>query len=161
MPSKIKTISEILSITEKLRSCGESLVTTSGSFDILHYGHVDFLEKAKSEGDNLIVLLNGDDSVKRSKGEKRPIVPQKERALMLAALEYVDHVTIFDEDKPLRYIKLIKPDKHVKGGSFLPERIKEEKDLVESFGGRYKTFDLVEGYSTTGIIEKILRIYGQ
>ena len=160
MSSKIKSINEISKISEKGRALGESIVTTSGSFDILHYAHIHFLELARSEGDCLILLLNSDASIRKFKGYRRPVIPQNERAMMLSALECVDYVTIFDDDKPLNYISMIKPKVHVKGGSFLPERIKEEKELVESWNGEYKTFPLEEGYSTTAIIEKILKVYG-
>src|SRR3989344_7858927 len=102
MIDKIKTPEEIKVIAEKLKEHGEIVVTTSGSFDIMHSAHVHFLSKAKREGDVLIVLLNSDESIKRNKGLKRPIIPQKERAKMLAALNSVDYVVLFDEDKPLK-----------------------------------------------------------
>jgi len=159
MSIKIKSIEEIIGISEELKNSGKIIVTTSGSFDILHYAHVNLLEKAKNEGDFLIVLLNSDISIRINKGDKRPIVPQGERAKMLAALQCVDYVSIFDDDKPLEYLSMIKGNIHVKGGSFIEERIKEERELIESWGGEYKTFELEEGYSTTNIIEKILRTY--
>jgi len=104
----------------------------------------------------LIVLLNSDSSIKRNKGEKRPIIPQEERAKMLESLKCVDYVFIFDEDKPLNYLTKIKPDVHVKGGSYLPDRIKEEKELIESWGGKLKMFELEDGFSTTNLIQKIV-----
>ncbi|MCX6748623.1 MAG: adenylyltransferase/cytidyltransferase family protein [Candidatus Pacearchaeota archaeon] len=154
--NKIKTREEIKKIAERLRQEGKIIVTTNGSFDIMHYAHVNLLEKAKNEGDVLIVLLNSDSSIKRQKGETRPIIPENERARMLEALESVDYVVIFAEDKPLDLLREIKPNKHIKGGSFILERIKEEKDLLESWGGEFKNFELEEGFSTTNIIEKIL-----
>jgi len=159
MALKIKTIEEMIEISQELKSNGKILVTTSGSFDILHYAHVHFLERAKEKGDRLVILLNSDLSVKRAKGEKRPIIPQDERALMLASLECVDYIVIFNEDKPLQYLTEIRGDLHVKGGSFILERIREEKELVESWGGKYKTFSLEKGYSTTKVIERILEVY--
>ncbi len=159
--SKIKTREEIKEIVSKLKQEEKVIVTTNGSFDILHYAHINLLEKAKKEGDILIVLLNDDNSIKRQKGENRPIIPQDERARMLEALEAVDYVVIFDEDKPLELLKEIQPRKHVKGGSFIPERIKEEKELLESWGGEFKNFELEEGFSTTNIIEKILENHGK
>ncbi len=154
--NKIKTAGEIEEIAEKLRQENKIIVTTNGSFDIIHYAHIDLLGKAKKEGDILIVLLNSDDSIRRFKGPKRPIINQDERAKMLSALEVVDYVVIFDEDKPLKLIEQIKPHKHVKGGSFIPERVKEEHELLAKWGGEFKNFELQEGFSTTNIINKIL-----
>jgi len=156
---KIKTQSEIEAIAWQLRKDGKKIVTTNGSFDILHYAHVNLLEKAKNEGDALIVLLNSDASIKRNKGENRPVIEEKERAHMLASLQAVDYVVVFDEDKPLSVIEKIKPHKHVKGGSFIEERIKEEKDLLAKWDGEFKNFELEDGFSTTNIINKILEKY--
>lgn len=160
MENKIKTYSEIEKIAQELKSDGKIIVTTNGSFDILHYAHVNLLEKAKNEGDDLVVLLNSDYSIKRFKGENRPIIPEQERARMLAALQCVDYVVVFNEDKPLKLLEIIKPHKHVKGGTFIEERIKEEKDLLESWEGEFKNFELEEGFSTTNIINKILEKNG-
>lgn len=157
MRNKIKTYSEIEKIAQELRREGKIIVTTNGSFDILHYAHINLLEKAKNEGDDLVVLLNSDDSIRRFKGDKRPIIPENERANMLAALKSVDYVVIFNEDKPTELLKLIKPNMHVKGGSFIEERIKEEKELLESWGGEFKNYELEEGYSTTNVINTILK----
>ncbi|MBS3091794.1 adenylyltransferase/cytidyltransferase family protein [Candidatus Pacearchaeota archaeon] len=159
LEKKLLSIEEISEIINPLKNIGKIIVTTSGSFDILHSAHVHFLQKAKKEGDVLIVLLNTDSSIKRNKGEKRPIVPEDERAKMLVSLECVDYVVIFNEDKPLKLLEMIKPNIHVKGGSFIPERIKEEKELLDSWEGKYKTFELEEGYSTTNIIQTILEKY--
>lgn len=153
---KLKTKEEITKIAENLRENNKSIVTTNGSFDILHYAHLDILEKAKNEADILIVLLNSDASIKRFKGETRPIIPEKERAAMLSALTSVDYIVIFNEDKPLGLLKSIKPNLHVKGGTFIEERVKEEKELLESWGGKFKNFELEEGFSTTNIINSIL-----
>jgi len=153
---KIKTQKEIGEIAAELREQGKIIITTNGSFDILHYAHIDLLEKAKKEGDILIALLNSDSSVRKNKGENRPIIPEQERARMLASLEVVDYVVIFDEDTPLNLLEKIKPNKHIKGGSFIPERIKEEQDLLARWGGEFKNFELEEGFSTTNIINKIL-----
>lgn len=153
---KIKTYSEIEEIARELRDNGKQVVTTNGSFDILHYAHVNILEKAKNEGDDLIVLINSDNSIKRFKGKNRPIIPQYERARMLAALECVDYVVIFNEDSPLNILRIIKPDRHIKGGTFVEERIKKEGELLKSWGGEFKNFEIEEGFSTTNIINKIL-----
>jgi len=157
---KIKIAEEIGKIARELRKKEKIIVTTNGSFDILHYAHINLLEKAKNEGDALIVLLNSDSSVKKFKGEDRPIIPEQERARMLAALQCVDYVVIFNEDKPLKLLEIIKPHKHMKGGTFIEERIKEEKELLESWGGEFKNLEIEEGFSTTNIINKILEKNG-
>lgn len=158
MPSKLKSQEEITALSENLKKQGKTIVTTNGSFDILHPAHINILEKAKTEGDVLIVLLNSDESVKRFKGQNRPIQNEKDRATMLSALESVDYVTIFKEDNPLNLLEKIQPHIHVKGGSFIEERIKQEQSLLSRWGGKFKSFPLEEGYSTTSIIEKILKI---
>ncbi len=145
-------------LIDQLKQQGKKIVTTNGTFDILHTAHLHFLEKAKSLGDILIVLVNDDASVKRFKGEKRPILNENERTLHLAYLTPVDYVSLFPEDNPLNYLKLIKPHFQVKGGTFIPERIKEEKELLESWGGQFLTFPLEEGFSTTNIIQKIIDV---
>ena len=153
--SKIKSQGEIEKIVKRLRGQNSKIVTCNGSFDMFHYDHLTFLEGAKKAGDILILLLNSDASVKSYKGPGKPINNQKVRARMLAALECVDYVVVFDEDKPLSLLEKIKPHKHVKGGSFIPERIKEEKELLDKWNGEFKNFELEEGYSTTNIIDKI------
>ena len=120
--------------------------------------HVNLIEKAKKEGDILIVLVNSDNSIRKLKGKERPIVPENERARMLAALECVDYVAIFDEDDSLSLLEKLKPHKHVKGGSWEEERIKAEKELLAKWNGEFKNFELEEGYSTTNIIDKIQKI---
>ena len=159
MSEHIKTIDEVVSIIGDFGKRRKSVVTTNGSFDILHAGHVDLLEKARQEGDILVVLLNSDASIKKNKGEKRPIISEDERATVVAGLRAVDYVVIFYEDKPLTYLKKIRPDVHVKGGTYIPERTAEEEILVRSWGGRYKYFELREGLSSTEIIERIVERY--
>ena len=154
--SKVKTKEEIIEICDKLRAEGKKIATTNGSFDVLHMAHVRYLQDAREQADILIVLVNSDSSVKAFKGENRPIVPENERADMLAALGCVDYVVIFDEAKPLDLLKEMKPNFHIKGGTYIPERVKEEKDLVESWGGQHITLPESEGYSTTNLINKIL-----
>ena len=104
-------------------------------------------------------MLNSDESIKRAKGDKRPIFNQEERAYMLSGLSCVDYVTIFDDDTPLDLLKMIQPHVHIKGGSYIPERICEEKELLESWGGKLKLFNLEKGYSSTNVIDKILERY--
>jgi rfaE bifunctional protein nucleotidyltransferase chain/domain len=130
------------------------IVFTNGCFDILHLGHIDYLARAAAEGSLLIVGLNSDDSVKRIKGENRPIADQRSRAMALAALGFVGGVVIFDEDTPKKLIKTVQPDVLVKGKDY------EEKDIVgadivRKKGGEVVTMDIVEGYSTSAIIDKI------
>jgi len=159
--NKIKTKDEIVKISEELKKQGKIIVTTNGCFDILHCAHINYFEKSKDYGDILIVMLNSDDSVIMLKGEKRPLVPQEQRAKIIASLESVDYVVVFDEINPLDLMKEIKPNKHLKSGEIIKERIKVEKELVESWGGEYIHLESEEGYSTTGIIKKILEVYGQ
>lgn len=156
METKIKTRNEIAELALQAKQAGKTLVTTNGSFDILHYAHAHLLQKAKNEGDLLIVLLNSDASIKRNKGKLRPIISERERALMLAALQAVDYVVIFEEDDPLALLKQIKPQIHVKGGSFILERIKEEQETLNEWQGQFKNFELEDGFSTTNIINTIL-----
>ena len=154
----IKTIEEIEKIAVNLRTNNKIIVTTNGSFDILHIAHINFLEKARSLGDVLIVLINSDDSIRRNKGPKRPIMNENERAKILSALRFVDYVVIFNEDKPLKYLERIKPNVHVKGGSWIQERINEEKEFVAKCGGKFINFELEKGFSSTEIINKIFKI---
>jgi len=160
MSEKVKTALEIKEISEKLRSQGKTIVTTNGAFDILHLAHVKTLERAKKEGDFLMVLLNSDRSIRNYKGEGRPIIPEQERAEMLAALGCVDYVIIFDEDMPLGILDTIKPKIHVKGGTFVEERIRKEKELLEKWGGVFKNFEVEDGFSTTNIINRVLEKNG-
>lgn len=138
---------------KKWKNEGEKIVFTNGCFDIIHAGHVDYLEKAKSYGDILVVGLNSDDSVKRLKGKDRPINPQEYRKKVLEALKPVDLVIIFDEDTPERLIKEVKPDILVKGGDYTINTI-VGADFVMSYGGQVKIIDFVYDISTTKILEK-------
>lgn len=130
------------------------IVFTNGCFDILHRGHVEYLSKAASYGDVLIVGLNSDASVRRIKGESRPVQNEDSRALILASLQFVSKVVLFDEDTPYNLIKLVQPDVLVKGADYKPEEI-VGYDIVAAKGGQIITIDLVEGYSTTEILDKI------
>ena len=132
---------------------GKKIVFTNGCFDILHKGHVEYLAKAAEFGNIMIIGLNTDSSVKRLKGEHRPINDQEARAKVLASLQFVDKVVFFDEDTPLKLIDFIIPDILVKGSDYKPEDI-VGYDTVTSHGGEVKTVDLTAGYSTTLIIEK-------
>jgi len=139
---------------EAARSRGCTIVFANGCFDLLHGGHITLLERARAEGDLLVVGLNSDDSVRRLKGDKRPILPLEERIAILEALESVDRVVPFEEDTPLELIKRIGPDVLVKGGDWAPEQI-VGRDEVEAAGGRVAVVPLVEGRATTAVIETI------
>lgn len=136
------------------RRSGKKIVFSNGCFDILHRGHVEYLSKAAAKGDVLIIGLNTDASVKRLKGPSRPVNDEKSRAFVLAALEFVSAVTLFDEDTPYQLINKVQPDVLVKGSDYKPEDI-VGYDIVMAKGGRVETIDLVEGFSTTKTIEKL------
>lgn len=141
---------------EQARAAGRRVVFTNGVFDLLHPGHVRYLQDARSYGDLLIVGLNADASVRRNKGPERPINPQDERAEVLAALACVDGVVIFDEDTPADIIRLIQPDVLVKGADWAEDAI-VGRDTVEARGGRVVRVPVEPGHSTTAIVEKIRR----
>lgn len=155
---KIKTIGPMKAIVARLKSRGKKVVFTNGCFDILHVGHVRYLRKAKNQGDILVIGLNTDRSVREIKGEKRPVVPEKERAEVLAALEFVDYVVLFDEPDPLRLIEALEPNVLVKGADWPKSRI-IGREIVEKIGGRVVRVPLVGGASSTGVIEKIIKAY--
>jgi rfaE bifunctional protein nucleotidyltransferase chain/domain len=133
---------------------GLKVVFTNGCFDLLHLGHVDYLEKARNLGDKLVLGLNSDDSISRFKGPDRPLQDQQSRARVLAAMQFVDLVVLFNEDTPLLLITELQPDVLVKGSDYLTENI-VGADVVKKKGGVVKTIDFVPGYSTTRIVEKI------
>jgi len=138
------------------KKAGFKVVFTNGCFDLLHLGHVDYLEKARSLGDKLIVGLNSDSSVSRFKGPERPLQDENSRARVLAAMQFIDLVVLFKEDTPLALISELVPDILVKGSDYLTENI-VGADVVQKTGGVVKTIHFVEGYSTTKIVEKIKR----
>ncbi|MEA2104060.1 MAG: D-glycero-beta-D-manno-heptose 1-phosphate adenylyltransferase [Candidatus Cloacimonadota bacterium] len=150
----ILTKSGIEKIANQLHKKKKKIVFTNGCFDILHRGHVEYLRDAKLLGDVLIVGVNSDESVRRLKGNDRPINSQEDRALVLGALRNVDYVTIFDEDTPYELIKIVVPDVLVKGGDWKTEEI-VGNDIVLQNGGEVKSLQFVYGKSTTDIIEKI------
>ena len=130
------------------------VVFTNGCFDILHLGHIDYLSKARSTGDILVIGLNTDDSVRRLKGSSRPINDQNARARILASFSFVDAVVMFDEDTPYELINMVQPDILVKGSDYKPEDI-VGYDILKAKGGKVITIDFLEGYSTSGIVDKI------
>ncbi len=147
---------EVLSAISKHRSEGKTIVFTNGCFDLLHPGHIKLLEFAKSKGDILVVGLNTDDSVRRLKGETRPIVGEKDRAIVLSALEHVDYVVLFDEDTPLKLIEKVLPHVLVKGQDYTRETVVGH-EIVEGHGGRVELSPLVEGLSTSKIVDRVKR----
>jgi D-glycero-beta-D-manno-heptose 1-phosphate adenylyltransferase len=153
--SYIKNINELIAIRTELKKQNKKVVFTNGCFDILHAGHVDYLSKAKEKGDVLIVAVNSDASTKRIKGDKRPIVPQDERAFIISSLKPVDYVILFEEDTPYEVIKKLIPDVLVKGADWAIDKI-VGKDIVESNGGRVTAIDFVNNTSTTNIIKTVL-----
>ena len=152
--SKIKTLEEAIKKVTEWQGQGYEMIFTNGCFDIVHLGHIDYLEKAKNLGDKLIVGINADASVKRLKGQTRPIVNEEARARMMAAFEFVDMVVIFNEDTPLQLIETLSPDVLVKGNDYTISNI-VGADFVIDHGGKVETIELVKGYSTSTIIEKI------
>ena len=142
----------------KLQREGKKVVFTNGVFDILHIGHLTYLEEAKSMGDVLVVGVNSDSSVKVNKGDKRPINTERFRAEMLAGLKSVDFTVIFSEKTPERLLDLLKPDIHVKGGDYKKEEL-PETEIVEKNGGEVEILSFVNNISTTEIINKIIEAY--
>ncbi len=155
---KVVSLEEAVKVREKLGPGGKTVVLTNGHFDILHVGHVDCLQRAKSLGDVLIVGLNSDASTRLLKGGKRPIVPQEERAQLVAALQCVDYVIIFEERTVERLIAALKPEVYAKGGDWAIEDLPEAKVIAE-FGIRAEILPQVPGRSTTDIIETVLTRY--
>ncbi len=142
----------------RLRAEGRTLVFTNGCFDLMHAGHATYLEFARAQGDVLMVGLNTDASVRRHKGDQRPIVDERNRARMMAALECVDYVTWFDEDEPKALIGELQPDVLVKAEDWA--HYVSGREIVEARGGRVVLAPMVEGLSTTALIERLLRAYG-
>lgn len=160
MGNKILEREELKKTVQALKEAGKKIVFTNGCFDLLHLGHVRYLEAARAEGDVLVIGVNSDRSVHEIKGPSRPVVPEDERAEVLAALACVDFVTLFDEPNPLETIRALLPDVLVKGSDWAEDAI-VGKEVVEGHGGRVVRVQLTEGASTTRIIEKILANYGK
>jgi rfaE bifunctional protein nucleotidyltransferase chain/domain len=156
-PAKVTTLNALVPLREQLQREGRVVVWANGCFDLIHIGHIRNLQAARALGDVLIVGINTDDSVRRLKGPERPIVSVAERAELLAALECVDYVLIFEELRPDTVLAQLKPDVHCKGGDYAPPHGKPvlEAALIESYGGRIVYLPLVEGRSTTEIVRRI------
>jgi rfaE bifunctional protein nucleotidyltransferase chain/domain len=155
---KIKSADELCALCMTLRQKGARLVFTNGCFDLLHVGHVRYLEAARELGDVLLVALNSDASVRSIKGALRPLVAQEERSEIVAALQCVDYVTVFDDPDPLATIRLLRPDILVKGADWPVDKI-IGADLVQHYGGQVVRVPLVPQASTTGVVERILARY--
>ncbi len=158
MISKIVKVKELINTIDPLRKSGKQVVFTNGCFDIMHAGHVRYLAAAKAEGKILIVGVNSDKSVKSIKGKNRPIMPQDQRAEVLAGLWCVDYIVFFDEPDPLRLIQAIKPDVLVKGEDWDEDKI-IGADSVKADGGKVVRIAVVPDISTSMIIEKIIKMY--
>lgn len=156
--SKIKHLDVLTAIITAEKARGKRIVFTNGCFDLLHAGHVKYLQKARHLGDLLVLGLNSDTSVRRLKGDLRPLIGEDERANILAALDCIDYVVVFDEDTPLELITALKPDILAKGGDYTADGV-VGKDVVEAYGGRVELVSFVDGKSTTNIIERILERY--
>ncbi|MEM9859364.1 MAG: D-glycero-beta-D-manno-heptose 1-phosphate adenylyltransferase [Bacteroidota bacterium] len=154
---KILSQEEITAQVREWQAHGEKVVFSNGCFDILHLGHIDYLEKARALGNKLIIGLNTDESVRSLKGPTRPVNNELSRSRMLASLQFVDGVVLFGEETPYELIKALKPDILVKGNDYLAENI-VGADIVKSKGGKVETVSLVKGYSTSGLIEQIKKL---
>ena len=152
--------SQLAPILQKLQNQGKKVVFTNGVFDILHLGHVTYLQEAREQGDLLVVGLNSDASVRRIKGPLKPLLPLEERAEMLLALSCVDYTTFFEEDDPYNVIKTLRPDVLIKGGDWAVDKI-IGADLVVSWGGKVANIPVVEGRSTTNLIQMVRERYGK
>ncbi len=161
MKNKIKSEAEIIEIARKLKQEGKKIVTTNGSFDIFHFGHTLLFEEAKKQGDALIVGINSDQSVKEYKGPDRPINPEQARAGVVAALQAVDFVFLFDDTTPNRWLELIVPDVHCNSSEYGENCV--ERPTLNKIGARLHLVqrDANDGLSTSEMIEKIIKIYGK
>lgn len=158
MMGHVLTVGEFLPLRAELRREEKRLVFTNGVFDILHRGHIEYLNQARLLGDVLFVGVNSDESTRRIKGDKRPIVPQQDRMFILANFRSVDYVGMFDEDTPFELISAIVPDILVKGADWSIDKV-VGKDVVEAAGGRVLTIPFVPDRSTTNIVQRIIERY--
>ncbi|TMA95124.1 MAG: D-glycero-beta-D-manno-heptose 1-phosphate adenylyltransferase [Deltaproteobacteria bacterium] len=154
MSDKLKTLDELIKIAAQARRNGKSVVFTNGCFDLLHRGHVHVLRQAKAAGDLLVVAINSDQSVKAIKGPTRPVAAEMDRLELIAAMEMVDYVILFDEPDPSKLITAIKPNVLAKGGDWGADGV-VGADIVEREGGRVVLVPYLKGYSTSEIIERI------
>ena len=158
--SKVYTLETLLPAIEQHRNNGQTIVFANGCFDLLHVGHIRYLQGARALGDVLVVGLNGDNSVRMIKGAGRPLMPQEERAEILAAIQYVDYVVIFDETNVTRLLEQLRPHIHCKGTDYTEESV-PEREVVRSFGGRVAIAGDPKNHSTRNMIEEILQKLGR
>jgi rfaE bifunctional protein nucleotidyltransferase chain/domain len=160
MKNKIIAHPQINGLIADLKAAGEKIVFTNGCFDLIHVGHVRYLREAKNLGDRLFIGLNSDQSIRRIKDPARPLIPEEQRAEVLAALECVDYIVLFDEDDPYNLIKEVQPDVLVKGADWSMDKI-IGADLVSSYGGEVQRIQWVPSISTSEIINRIISRYGK
>ena len=158
--AKIISLTGLLRKVKALRRKNKRIVFTNGCFDILHFGHIKYLQDAKAKGDYLVVAVNSDRSIKKIKAKNRPVIQESDRLKTIAALESVDFAVLFHEDNPLKLIQAIKPDVLIKGSDWSKSRI-IGAGFVESYGGKVATVKLIPGRSTSKIIEKIVRDFAK
>ncbi|MDP9253975.1 MAG: adenylyltransferase/cytidyltransferase family protein [Verrucomicrobiota bacterium] len=159
MSAKIVSLEELAAISEKLRAAGKKLVVTNGCFDLLHLGHVKYLQAARDLGDALAVGINSDASVRALKGQGRPLNAERDRAAVVAALACVDYVTIFSEERATRFLTAAHPAIYVKGGDYKTNTLnREERAALERMGTEIRILPLEVGYSTSGMIERLRKI---
>jgi len=158
--TKIIPLSGLIRKVKALKQKGKRIVFTNGCFDILHFGHVKYLQDAKAKGDYLVVAVNSDSSIKKIKAKNRPVIGQNDRLKTIAALASVDFVVLFNEANPLKLIMALKPDLLIKGSDWNKERI-VGADFVKSYGGNVATVNLVKGRSTSKLIEKIVKDFSK
>lgn len=154
LKNKVKEIKGLAGTVERLKSRHKKIVFTNGCFDLLHYGHIKYLQDAKRNGDILVVGVNSDASVRRIKGANRPIVKEKDRVRLVASLESVDYAVLFREDTPIKLIKAIRPDVLIKGSDWKKKDI-VGGDFVARYGGKIRRIGFIKGYSTSNLIKKI------
>ena len=153
-PDKVGTLDEVRREVELARAAGRTVALANGCFDVLHVGHVRYLQGARAEADVLVVGVNGDDSVRRLKGEGRPVLPAADRALLVAALRAVDHVVVFAEDDVSRLLLALRPDVHCKGTDYTPDTV-PERDVVRSYGGRVAIVGDPKHHDTRVLLERV------
>jgi D-beta-D-heptose 7-phosphate kinase/D-beta-D-heptose 1-phosphate adenosyltransferase len=158
--TKIISLPNLKRIIRRFKQNGKRIVFTNGCFDILHYGHVKYLQDARGKGDYLVVAVNSDASIKKIKAKNRPVIGQNDRLRTVAALSSVDFVVLFNSDNPLGLIKALKPDILIKGADWSKQKI-IGADFVASYGGKVLTVDLVKGRSTSALIEKIVHDFSR
>lgn len=154
LQSKILSVSALENQLKKWRNANEKIVFTNGCFDLIHFGHIDYLAKARDLGNRLVVGLNTDASIRRLKGSSRPIKDEQSRLALIAGLGFVDAVVLFDEETPIKLISIIKPNVLVKGGDYEVKDIVGH-EIVQSNSGKVCTIDFVDGYSSSKLIEKV------